>query len=88
MLVNPIPKPIKPKRKPSGYISPETERIVRERAGRLCEDCGKPPDWRGFVLAHWPLKGIGGTRKEYGPDQVKQKCHPCHNKNDHKLRES
>jgi hypothetical protein len=80
---------VKPKRHQN--LSPEVIAEVNARAdatvgvGR-CEDCGKEPDWRGLCMAE-PIKGMGGTTRIFRAAEVKRKCYPCHNNNDHHLRE-
>lgn len=71
-----VPKPTFKKRKPSGYISPETKRIVKQRAQQHCELCGVYLN--AWHFHHVGGKGMGGTRREFGPDQVKLICRACH----------
>jgi len=79
----------KPKRHQN--LSPEVVEAVNRRAdatvgtGR-CEDCGGRPDFRGLCMAE-PKKQMGGTTRIFTADEVKRKCHKCHNEHDHNLRE-
>ena len=79
----------KPKRHQN--LPPEVIDEVNRRAdatvglGR-CEDCGGRPDFRGTCMAE-PIKGMGGSTRIFRADEVKRKCHKCHNEHDHGLRE-
>ena len=55
-------------------------------AVELCTECGKPPDFRGFVNAHLVNKGLGGDPKGLRKE-TKRMCYHCHNVGLHHLRE-
>ena len=63
------------------------KKAVSERAGGLCEDCNKAPDWRGLAYHHVKLKQMGGTKRHYDKDSVKRLCRKCHMTGDHGIRE-
>ena len=52
--------------------------LVLERAKGRCEACKCPPDWRGLSVHHLYLKGMGGTKREYGLDDLIALCGRCH----------
>jgi len=80
-------------RKPKRHcnLPPEVIAEVNARADAIvgigrCEDCGSTPDFRGLAMCE-PHKGMGGTTRIFTADEVKRKCHKCHNEHDHNLRE-
>ena len=82
MDARPAPKPTFKKRRESGYISPATKRAVKARAQQHCEECGV------YLSGAWHFhhvggKGMGGTRREFGPAEVKLLCRRCHFPNGH-----
>ena len=48
-----------------------------------CEECGGIHD---LQYAHWPPKGMGGTKRNYNAENVKLLCAKCHRK-EHGIRE-
>ena len=53
----------------------------------LCEKCRGIGDFRGLEYAHWPPKGMGGTKRRYTKDNMKLLCAKCHHVGDHGIRE-
>jgi len=49
-----------------------------------CEKCGGIHD---LHYAHWPPKGMGGTKRHYDKNSVKRLCRKCHMTGDHGIRE-
>ena len=70
----------------------KVKREVAERAcgdGNvpMCEKCGGKGDFRGLQYCHWPLKGMGGSKRTYTKDNLKLLCAKCHFTGDHGIRE-
>ena len=63
-----------------------SERACGDGNVPLCEKCRGKGDFRGLQYCHWPLKGMGGTRRRYTAENVKLLCRKCHAK-EHGIRE-
>ncbi len=49
-----------------------------ERADGCCEECHRPPDFRGLVPHHIKLKGMGGSKLLDYEDNLIVLCGKCH----------
>ena len=61
--------------------------LVRERAGGRCEACRGLPDFRGLMIHHVELRGMGGNKRVYNEAELKLLCGRCHAEMHH-LREA
>ncbi len=65
----------------------EQRKRLLKRAKGLCEACSNYPDFRGLVVHHIGLKGMGGTKLKYEDKDLLVLCGTCHAKV-HGLREA
>lgn len=49
--------------------------LIRERAGHLCESCGKPPSYSSMRL---DIHHIDRTKANHHPDNLQALCRKCH----------
>ena len=50
-------------------------RLANERAGGVCESCGRVPDWRGLSGHHKVKRSQGGTDDEGNIEILCGRCH-------------
>lgn len=82
MLVTPLPKPTKQKRR-NTYSKTSTRKIVQDRDGDMCLLCGRPGP--GLHL-HRVVYGSQGGR--YIPENCILACSLCHNPRIHASKET
>ena len=78
---------ISPKRAQRNRREAVVKKVIRQRANGLCEDCGKPPDWRGLAVAHRVFASKGQASGALTLENGRALCYKCHNEHDHGLRE-
>lgn len=69
-------------------IPKSVKQAVLERSGGLCEICRSAGDFRGLMLHHKKVKGMGGVSKESeNPKDYIALCGRCHSR-EHGIREA
>ncbi len=76
--------PISRKRKQELVVEDPIRKALMERAGGLCEECHRKPDWRGLSPHEEPFRSQGGKVSML---QSVVLCGKCHSKK-HGIREA